>query len=360
MKLKSKGTKKTHLYQISYLGGKLSLEQPINATGKELFMEVCACLGITEYWYFGLQYESTKRHPMWIRPNTKVYPLVCKVAAPLFFLVKYYPEEIGRVQEDVTLALIYKQCKISIVTGAVAAPPETSLLLASYILQAEQGESSSVDYSKIVISDFLPPTVLEMRTMSHQKWIESLKSWHRQHRGMDTKDSHLEFMRLAQYLGMYGVSYFPTKFQGVPVWLGVHPKGINIYEDNLFVPKISLKWIFIRMIHYSCRKFIIKTMLTQIMEYSFYMKSLRLTRQVFEFAVGYHHLYLRTRSSAAHEVYFSTSTKGNDEKFNEITEHVCKNDTFLKVKPERKLSRRFATKHDLPDVKEEEENLIKQ
>lgn len=72
-----------------------------------------------------------------------------KESAPLFFLVKYYPDEVGRVQEDVTLALIYQQCKISIVTGAVIAPPETSLLLASYILLAEQGTNNEVTRERV-------------------------------------------------------------------------------------------------------------------------------------------------------------------------------------------------------------------
>lgn len=101
-------------------------------------------------------------------------------------------------------------------------------------------------------------------------------------------------------------------------------------------------------------------MLNQVMEYTFHLKSLRMTRQVFEFAVGYHHLYLRSRSGPAQELRSAPQPKISDEAYNEVTEHICKNETVFKEKNVKKISRRFTGKSELADVKEEEESLIKE
>ncbi|XP_014250100.1 radixin-like [Cimex lectularius] len=351
---------RTYTFLINYLGGVLTLEQSIKVTGKELFTFVCTCLGVVEYWYFGLQYETSKKRSMWVRPNTKIYSLVRKSGTPLFFLVKYFPEEIGRVNEEITLSLIYKQSKGSIVSGAIFCTPETSILLGSYTLQAEYGDWPCVDYKNLNLSSILPAAVLEQYTMTHKNWSESLRAWHKDHQGLTKKEAQLEYMRVAQYLGMYGVNYFPTKWQGNSAWLGIHPKGINIYMDNMLVPKTCLKWIFIRMVHYSCHKFIIKTVLTHTPEFVFSMKTLRMTRQVFEFSVGYHHLYLRTRSLTSIEVHKVPEDDVLDtEKFKEVSEEICQNETASAPNSMfRRFSQRFQKKTELPVLNEEEEHLI--
>lgn len=100
-----------------------------------------------------------------------------------------------------------------------------SLIIRLFLSRFFAGEWPSVDYTRLIISDYLAPSVLESAPLSHQMWLDSLKSWHRQQSGLDACEARLEFMRLAQYLGMYGVSYFPAKYQGLTVWIGVHPKG---------------------------------------------------------------------------------------------------------------------------------------
>uniref|UniRef100_T1HQR1 FERM domain-containing protein n=2 Tax=Rhodnius prolixus TaxID=13249 RepID=T1HQR1_RHOPR len=353
-----------YIFLVNYLGGVLTLDESSKITGKELFSNVCKCLGVREYWYFGLQYESLKKEPRWLRPNSKVYRIIRKNNAPLFFLVKYFPEDISTVVDKVSLSLIYNQCKGSIISGGIYCPPETSILLASYSLQSDQGDWAHVDYDSLRLENLLPKTVLEQYTMSRQSWLDSLLGWHKDHEGYTSVESQLEYVRITQQLGMYGVNYFNTTWLGSPAWIGIHPRGINIYQDNMLVPKTGLKWVFIRMVHYTCKKFVVTPVMESASPYIFCMSSLRKTKQVFELAVGYHHLYLRVRSISVINHTpdeFGIRSQEDGEKFKETSEEICENPTAVRLplkNGNKKISKRIISKNELPVLNEEEEALL--
>lgn len=62
------------------------------------------------------------------------------------FRAKFYPEDVAEeLIQDITLRLFYLQVKNAILSDEIYCPPETSVLLASYAVQARHG-----DYSKLL------------------------------------------------------------------------------------------------------------------------------------------------------------------------------------------------------------------
>lgn len=60
------------------------------------------------------------------------------------FRAKFYPEDVSEeLIQDITLRLFYLQVKNGILSDEIYCPPETSVLLASYAVQARHG-----DYNK--------------------------------------------------------------------------------------------------------------------------------------------------------------------------------------------------------------------
>lgn len=60
------------------------------------------------------------------------------------FRAKFYPEDVAEeIIQDITLRSFYLQVKNGILSDEIYCPPETSVLLASYAVQARHG-----DYNK--------------------------------------------------------------------------------------------------------------------------------------------------------------------------------------------------------------------
>ena len=56
---------------------------------------------------------------------------------------------------------------------------------------------------------------------------------YQEHTNMLREDVMMEYLKIAQDLEMYGVSYFEIQDQkGTKLWLGVYERGLNIYEHN--------------------------------------------------------------------------------------------------------------------------------
>lgn len=57
------------------------------------------------------------------------------------FRAKFYPEDVAEeLIQDITVRLFYLQVKNAILTDEIYCPPETSVLLASYAVQAKYGD----------------------------------------------------------------------------------------------------------------------------------------------------------------------------------------------------------------------------
>lgn len=138
------------------------------STGRDLFDLVCRTIGLRETWYFGLQYEDSKGFISWLKLDKKgncklllfcVYrftylEIVCRndtelvtvqdqgisqqPTTPFMFLAKFYPEDVAEeLVQEVTQHLFFLQVKQAILSMDIYCPPEASVLLASYAVQAK-------------------------------------------------------------------------------------------------------------------------------------------------------------------------------------------------------------------------------
>ena len=154
------------------------------------------------------------------------------------------------------------QVKNAILSDEIYCPPETSVLLASYAVQAKYGDfQKDLHLPGFLANDrLLPERVMQQHKLSREDWEERITNWYGEHRGMLREDAMMEYLKIAQDLEMYGVNYFEIKNKkGTELWLGVDALGLNIYEkDDRLTPKIGFPWSEIRNISFNDRKFVIK------------------------------------------------------------------------------------------------------
>ena len=152
--------------------------------------------------------------------------------------------------------------KNAILSDEIYCPPETSVLLASYAVQAKYGDFQKDLHTPGFLANdrLLPERVMQQHKLSREDWEERITNWYGEHRGMLREDAMMEYLKIAQDLEMYGVNYFDIKNKkGTELWLGVDALGLNIYEkDDRLTPKIGFPWSEIRNISFNDRKFVIK------------------------------------------------------------------------------------------------------
>ncbi|EDQ92003.1 uncharacterized protein MONBRDRAFT_17480 [Monosiga brevicollis MX1] len=278
-------------------------------TGRQLFDQVVKTIGLREVWYFGLQFIDSKNLVSWLKMNKKVVSQDVRKEDPLQFKfrVKFYPEDVSEeLVQDVTQRLFFLQVKEAVLNEDVYAPPETSVLLSSYAVQAKYGDYTPEIHRAGFLAHerLLPPRVLEQHRMTKSEWEGRITAWYSEHRGMLREDAMLEFLKVAQELEMYGVNYFAIKNRkGTDLWLGVDALGLNVYEkDDRLTPKVGFPWSEIRNISFSDKKFIIKPIDKKAPDFIFLATRLRINKRILALCMGNHELYMRRRRPDSIEV----------------------------------------------------------
>lgn len=216
------------------------------------------------------------------------------------FRAKFYPEDVAEeLIQDITLRLFYLQVKNAILSDEIYCPPETSVLLASYAVQARHGDFLKPTHVPGFLTNdrLLPQRVIDQHKMSKDEWETSITTWWQEHRGMLREDAMMEYLKIAQDLEMYGVNYFEIRNKkGTELWLGVDALGLNIYEkDDKLTPKIGFPWSEIRNISFNDKKFIIKPIDKKAPDFVFFAPRVRINKRILALCMGNHELYMRRR-----------------------------------------------------------------
>ncbi|GBN04532.1 Radixin [Araneus ventricosus] len=280
-----------------------------NTTGKQLFDQVVKTIGLREIWFFGLQYTDSKGLTTWLKLNKKVLNQDVKKENPLQFKfrAKFYPEDVSEeLIQDITVRLFYLQVRNGILSDEIYCPPETSVLLASYAVQAKHGDYN-IEIHKLgcLTNDrLLPQRVMDQHKLTKEQWEERIMNWWAEHKGMPREDAMMEYLKIAQDLEMYGVNYFDIKNKkGTDLWLGVDALGLNIYEkDDKLTPKIGFPWSEIRNISFNDKKFVIKPIDKKAPDFVFFAPRLRINKRILSLCMGNHELYMRRRKPDTIEV----------------------------------------------------------
>lgn len=288
--------------RVTTMDAELEFAIQHTTTGKQLFDQVVKTIGLREVWFFGLQYTDSKGDSTWIKLYKKVLNQDVKKENPLQFRfrAKFYPEDVAEeLIQDITLRLFYLQVKNAILSDEIYCPPETSVLLASYAVQARHGDyNKGVHTTGFLANDrLLPQRVIDQHKMSKDEWEQSIMNWWKEHRGMLREDAMMEYLKIAQDLEMYGVNYFEIRNKkGTDLWLGVDALGLNIYEqDDKLTPKIGFPWSEIRNISFSDKKFIIKPIDKKAPDFVFFAPRVRINKRILALCMGNHELYMRRR-----------------------------------------------------------------
>jgi len=297
-----------------------------STTGKQLFDQVVKTIGLREIWFFGLQYTDLKGFVTWLKLNKKVTAQDVKKESPLQFKfrAKFFPEDVSEeLVQDITQKLFFLQVKDSVLTDEVYCPPETSVLLCSFAMQAKYGDYSKKAHpSGFLANDrLLPSRVVDQHQLSKTQWEERVVMWWGEHTDLDREDAMLEYLKIAQDLEMYGVNYFEIKNRkGTQLWLGVDALGLNIYEQNdKLTPKIGFPWSEIRNISFNDKKFIIKPIDRKAPDFVFTVQRLRINKRILALCMGNHELYMRRRKPDTIEVQ-QMKAHAKEEKLNKQAE----------------------------------------
>jgi radixin len=288
--------------RVTTMDAELEFAIQQTTTGKQLFDQVVKTIGLREVWFFGLQYTDSKGDLTWIKLYKKVMSQDVKKENPLQFKfrAKFYPEDVAEeLIQDITLRLFYLQVKNAILSDEIYCPPETSVLLASYAVQARHGDYNKTLHTPGFLANdrLLPQRVMDQHKMSREEWEQSITTWWNEHKGMLREDAMLEYLKIAQDLEMYGVNYFEIRNKkGTELWLGVDALGLNIYEkDDKLTPKIGFPWSEIRNISFNDRKFIIKPIDKKAPDFVFFAPRVRINKRILALCMGNHELYMRRR-----------------------------------------------------------------
>merc|ERR1712130_593503 len=298
------------------------------------------------------QYTDSKGYQTWLKLNKNVLAQDVKKESPLQFKfrAKFYPEDVAEeIIQDITLRLFYLQVKNAILSDEIYCPPETSVLLASYAVQAKYGDfQKDLHKPGFLANDrLLPERVMQQHKLSREEWEERITNWYGEHRGMMREDAMMEYLKIAQDLEMYGVNYFEIKNKkGTELWLGVDALGLNIYEkDDRLTPKIGFPWSEIRNISFNDRKFVIKPIDKKAPDFVFFAPRLRINKRILTLCMGNHELYMRRRKPDTIEVQ-QMKAQNKEEK-------------LAKQQEREKLQREIAAREKAEKIQAEYEERLK-
>ncbi|RWS13426.1 moesin/ezrin/radixin 1-like protein [Dinothrombium tinctorium] len=295
--------------RVTTMDAELEFAIQPNTTGKQLFDQVVKTIGLREIWFFGLQYVDNKNYTTWLKLNKKVLSQDVKKENPLLFKfrAKFFPEDVEmELIQDITVRLFYLQVKNAILSDEIYCPPETSVLLASYAVQAKHGDYNPEIHKPGYLSNdrLLPQRVMDQHKMSREQWEERITNWWSEHKGMAREDAMMEYLKIAQDLEMYGVNYFEIKNKkGTECWLGVDSLGLNVYEkEDKLTPKTGFPWSEIRNISFNDKRFVIKPIDKKAPDFVFIAPRLRINKRILALCMGNHELYMRRRKQDTIEV----------------------------------------------------------
>ncbi|XP_058800769.1 merlin isoform X2 [Phymastichus coffea] len=304
-----KKSTKSFPVKVCTLDAELEFNLEWRATGRDLFDLVCRTIGLRETWYFGLQYEDSKGFISWLKLDKKVQDqgVPQQSTTTFMFLAKFYPEDVAEeLVQEVTQHLFYLQVKQAILSMDIYCPPEASVLLASYAVQAKYGDYDEASYQPGMLAseDLLPQRVIDQYQMTPEMWEDRIKIWYADHKTMSRDEAEMEYLKVAQDLDMYGVNYFPiSNKKETNLWLGVTALGLNIYEkENKLTPKTTFAWSEIRHISFDDKKFIIKPVDKSSPNFVFFSQKVRMNKLILDLCIGNHDLFMRRRKPDSMEV----------------------------------------------------------
>uniref|UniRef100_A0A7N8YJL9 NF2, moesin-ezrin-radixin like (MERLIN) tumor suppressor b n=1 Tax=Mastacembelus armatus TaxID=205130 RepID=A0A7N8YJL9_9TELE len=340
----SKKQPKTFKVKVVTMDAEMEFSCEVKWKGKDLFDLVCRTVGLRETWFFGLRY-TVKDTYAWLKPEKRVLDQEVPKDSPItfHFLAKFFPEKVEEeLVQEITQHLFFLQVKKQILDEEIFCSPEASVLLASYAVQAKYGDyDPNFHKPGFLAQDELLPkrvSVLMQYQMTADMWEEKITAWYAEHRGIARDEAEMEYLKIAQDLEMYGVSYFAItqNKRDTDLLLGVDAQGLHIYSPNSKLnPNKSFPWSGIRNISYSEKEFTIKPLDKKKDVFKFYSSQLRVNKLILQLCIGNHDLFMRRRKVDSIEVQQMKAQAKEEKARKKMDRQILAREKQMREKAER-------------------------
>ncbi|KAM3869347.1 NF2, moesin-ezrin-radixin like (MERLIN) tumor suppressor b [Diretmus argenteus] len=231
------------------------------------------------------------------------------------------------------------EVKKQILDEEIFCSPEASVLLASYAVQAKYGDYDPNFHKPgfLAQDELLPKRVLMQYQMTADMWEEKITAWYAEHRGIARDEAEMDYLKIAQDLEMYGVSYFAIQNKrDTDLLLGVDAQGLHIYSPNSKLnPNKSFPWSGIRNISYSEKEFTIKPLDKKKDVFKFYSSQLRVNKLILQLCIGNHDLFMRRRKVDSIEVQQMKSQAKEEKARKKVERQILAREKQMREEAER-------------------------
>ncbi|XP_025150051.2 FERM domain-containing protein 1 [Bubalus bubalis] len=236
---------------------RLRLAVRVQATGRELFQQVCDLTGIREAHFFGLSVVRNNEHVFmdleqklskyfskdWKRetrgPQGRGRPGAPFVA---FLGVQYYVENGRLIRDRAARHLYYHHLKERVLGSQCVHREEAYFLLAAYGLQADLGNHRRLAHAGRYFQPqaYFPQWLIAKRGSAYV--LRHTPALHREQRGLSPREAELRFIREACRLEDVPVHFFrlykDKKDDRPTVVLGLTLRGVQVFQEVNHTPQL--------------------------------------------------------------------------------------------------------------------------
>eukprot|EP00053_Salpingoeca_punica_P009668 m.86910 g.86910 ORF g.86910 m.86910 type:complete len:366 (-) comp15116_c0_seq2:332-1429(-) len=274
----------------------LTLKISSSTTGQDLLIMTLQQFGLEEVPVFGFEYEDVKGYYTFLKKDKKVLKQGIKHPLKLTLKAQFYPENVlAELHQSTAQRLLTMQVHNAIVSEELYAPAATAVQLAAYVLQVHHGDcDKEMEFN---IMDYLPPRVIDQHSFSEDQWRTVLQRYWSELITMTQEQALADYLGVAQHLDMFGTTYFEVENKrGTKMYLGVNNQGMDIFDvRNKLIPKVGFPWREIRNISFDDKKFTIKMVDKNSLDFKFYAPRFKINKRILALCVGNHRLYVARR-----------------------------------------------------------------
>ncbi|XP_043313129.1 FERM domain-containing protein 1 isoform X4 [Cervus canadensis] len=236
---------------------RLRLSVGVQATGRELFQQVCDRTGIREAHFFGLSVVRNNEHVFmdleqklskyfskdWKR-ETRGPQGGGRPGAPFvaFLGVQYYVENGMLIRDRAARHLYYRHLKERVLRSHCVHREEAYFLLAAYGLQADLGNHRRAAHAGCYFQPqaYFPQWIIAKRGSAYI--LRHAPALHREQRGLSPREAELRFIREACRLEDVPVHFFrlyKDKKEDQPtIILGLTLRGVQVFQEVNRTPQL--------------------------------------------------------------------------------------------------------------------------
>ncbi|CAD5217697.1 unnamed protein product [Bursaphelenchus okinawaensis] len=231
-----------------------------NATGQELLQKVYEFLELTEHDFFGLQFVcvtgSNTVRLKWLDAKKSIKRQMMCPPYHLFFRLKFYVSDPGKLQEEYTRYLVYLQLRKDLLDGRLPCTDEMAITLGGLAAQSELGDYNEEEHDEDYLSNF------RLVPVQGKLLNKKIKESHQLNKGMYPAKAEFEFLNKAKCLDFYGFDLYEAK-DGYDrqITIGVNSNGVSVFDNGSRVH--SFPWATIIKVSFKRKNFLLHIMMSK-------------------------------------------------------------------------------------------------